>query len=185
MASNPPQSWSSRAHNGDKTAAIVCIVLAVVVVLMAVTYTAVSIQPRTTTTESADVQHSTGAKSLPTSVLQTFRLVTYEAKLDRREMDIEAGLTDMEAPGSVTVEKEDLELPEMAHCREGGGIATIGLTRMNVVGLPARVDQSECSICMHAFNTNDKIRVLPCKHDFHQACIDPWLVGFSGTCPVW
>jgi hypothetical protein len=160
-------------------------VLAVVVVLMAVAHTIISFQPRTTIRETAIVHPSTGGKGLPTSVLQTFRLVTFEAKTAGREMDVERGSTDMKAPGSVIVEKQELQVPEMARCREGGGIATTGLARTNVVGLPARVEESECSICMHAFNMNVKIRVLPCKHNFHQACIDPWLVGFSGTCPVW
>jgi hypothetical protein len=26
---------------------------------------------------------------------------------------------------------------------------------------------------------------LPCKHQFHPACIDPWLINVSGTCPLW
>jgi hypothetical protein len=29
------------------------------------------------------------------------------------------------------------------------------------------------------------VRVLPCNHSFHPACIDPWLLNVSGTCPLW
>jgi hypothetical protein len=27
--------------------------------------------------------------------------------------------------------------------------------------------------------------VLPCDHKFHPPSIDPWLIGVSGTCPLW
>ena len=42
-----------------------------------------------------------------------------------------------------------------------------------------------CSICTEDFGENDDIRVLPCSHIYHRYCIDPWLLGFGGTCPLW
>lgn len=41
-----------------------------------------------------------------------------------------------------------------------------------------------CSICTEDFTQGDDIRVLPCKHEFHPACVDPWLLDVSGTCPL-
>ncbi|KAF2834900.1 hypothetical protein M501DRAFT_989290 [Patellaria atrata CBS 101060] len=41
-----------------------------------------------------------------------------------------------------------------------------------------------CSICTDDFEVGQDIRVLPCKHKFHPACIDPWLLNVSGTCPL-
>ncbi|KAG9241767.1 hypothetical protein BJ878DRAFT_211273 [Calycina marina] len=41
-----------------------------------------------------------------------------------------------------------------------------------------------CSICTEDFMTGDDVRVLPCKHKYHPACIDPWLLNVSGTCPL-
>ena len=33
-----------------------------------------------------------------------------------------------------------------------------------------------CVVCMSEFQTREKIRTLrPCRHDFHQKCIDRWL----------
>ena len=44
---------------------------------------------------------------------------------------------------------------------------------------------TECSICTENFTVGEDVRVLPCNHQFHPACIDPWLVQVSGTCPLW
>ncbi|KAK5006811.1 hypothetical protein LTR16_005820, partial [Cryomyces antarcticus] len=41
-----------------------------------------------------------------------------------------------------------------------------------------------CSICTDDFEIGQDIRVLPCQHKFHPACIDPWLLNISGTCPL-
>ncbi|ROW06486.1 hypothetical protein VMCG_04300 [Cytospora schulzeri] len=41
-----------------------------------------------------------------------------------------------------------------------------------------------CSICTDDFTVGEDVRVLPCHHQFHPQCIDPWLVNVSGTCPL-
>nr|POE89812.1 receptor likey region, transmembrane domain- and ring domain-containing protein 3 [Quercus suber] len=41
-----------------------------------------------------------------------------------------------------------------------------------------------CSICTEDFELGQDQRVLPCNHRFHPACIDPWLLNISGTCPL-
>ncbi|KAH6900164.1 hypothetical protein B0T10DRAFT_17699 [Thelonectria olida] len=41
-----------------------------------------------------------------------------------------------------------------------------------------------CSICTEDFTVGEDVRVLPCRHQYHPACIDPWLVNVSGTCPL-
>jgi len=51
---------------------------------------------------------------------------------------------------------------------------------------PVKPDQenSGCSICTDDFEKGQDVRVLPCNHQFHPACIDPWLLNVSGTCPL-
>ncbi|KAI4355498.1 hypothetical protein L6164_004264 [Bauhinia variegata] len=45
-------------------------------------------------------------------------------------------------------------------------------------------DQTECSICLTAFEEDDCVRQLSsCKHMFHKVCIDQWLSFHSG-CPI-
>ncbi|RMJ21113.1 RING finger domain protein [Aspergillus sp. HF37] len=41
-----------------------------------------------------------------------------------------------------------------------------------------------CPICTDDFVKGQDIRVLPCNHQFHPDCVDPWLVNVSGTCPM-
>lgn len=42
-----------------------------------------------------------------------------------------------------------------------------------------------CSICTEDFKVGEDVRVLPCNHQYHPVCIDPWLINISGTCPLW
>ena len=50
---------------------------------------------------------------------------------------------------------------------------------------PATDVAPSCSICTEDFAMGEDIRVLPCDHKFHPACVDPWLLNVSGTCPLW
>lgn len=55
-----------------------------------------------------------------------------------------------------------------------------------VVGAEADNENNlSCSICTEDFVKGEDIRVLPCDHKFHPACVDPWLLNVSGTCPLW
>ncbi|XP_053966725.1 E3 ubiquitin-protein ligase goliath [Anastrepha ludens] len=45
------------------------------------------------------------------------------------------------------------------------------------------MDSDCCAICIEAYKPSDCIRVLPCKHEFHKNCIDPWLIEHR-TCPM-
>jgi protein-arginine kinase activator protein McsA len=44
---------------------------------------------------------------------------------------------------------------------------------------------ARCSICTEDFIDGEDIRLLNCAHIYHQRCIDPWLLNFAGTCPLW
>ncbi|KAF4627481.1 hypothetical protein G7Y89_g10674 [Cudoniella acicularis] len=48
----------------------------------------------------------------------------------------------------------------------------------------AREGELGCSICTEDFIAGEDVRVLPCQHKYHPACIDPWLLNVSGTCPL-
>lgn len=45
-------------------------------------------------------------------------------------------------------------------------------------------DIDQCYICLSEYEEADKIRVLPCHHEFHMACVDKWLTEIHGVCPL-
>jgi hypothetical protein len=46
-------------------------------------------------------------------------------------------------------------------------------------------EPASCSVCTEDFLDKEHIRILPCAHIFHRHCVDPWLLSFGGTCPLW
>ncbi|KAF8539706.1 hypothetical protein BDD12DRAFT_78808 [Trichophaea hybrida] len=47
------------------------------------------------------------------------------------------------------------------------------------------LSQNQCPVCLEDFEQGQEVRVLPCQHNFHPDCIDPWLLNVSGSCPLW
>ncbi|XP_047162677.1 receptor homology region, transmembrane domain- and RING domain-containing protein 2-like [Vigna umbellata] len=41
-----------------------------------------------------------------------------------------------------------------------------------------------CAICLEDYCVGEKIRILPCCHKFHAACVDSWLTSWRTFCPV-
>ena len=55
--------------------------------------------------------------------------------------------------------------------------------------LPSRIQASasaDCAICLDPIRAGDEIRALACKHEFHAACIDKWLLRSTAktSCPL-
>ena len=40
----------------------------------------------------------------------------------------------------------------------------------------------ECSICLCEYEEGQMIRMLPCRHGFHQKCVDQWLASHTTCC---
>ncbi|KAF9123688.1 hypothetical protein BGW39_008777 [Mortierella sp. 14UC] len=47
-----------------------------------------------------------------------------------------------------------------------------------------RFTNDMCAICLDEFSDGEEVRTLPCHHEFHCECIDPWLTRKSSTCPL-
>jgi hypothetical protein len=45
-------------------------------------------------------------------------------------------------------------------------------------------DPAECAICLEDFVDDDQLRIMPCRHEFHITCIDPWLTTRKRFCPI-
>jgi len=52
----------------------------------------------------------------------------------------------------------------------------------------AREDDSECVICYDIMNDYNSKKLNPCRHRFHNHCIDNWIyserTGTGNTCPM-
>lgn len=45
------------------------------------------------------------------------------------------------------------------------------------------METESCAVCLEQYNNNQCLRVLPCLHEFHRDCVDPWLL-LQQTCPL-
>lgn len=65
------------------------------------------------------------------------------------------------------------------------------LSSCEVKALPAVTYKSRetsvtdaCAICLESYEVGEKLRVLPCHHDFHAVCVDKWLTTRRSFCPI-
>ncbi|NXF08566.1 RN215 protein, partial [Smithornis capensis] len=79
--------------------------------------------------------------------------------------------------------ERDAELDLKQHIRQR--LLTLK-TRRYHPGKPLRSQACEidsCAVCLDQFHKSQWLRVLPCSHEFHRDCVDPWLL-LQQTCPL-
>lgn len=62
-----------------------------------------------------------------------------------------------------------------------GQIAALPLARISAA--TCAEDCPNCAICLVDFLAGEKVRRLPCGHDFHSGCVDTWLRR-NKKCPL-
>ncbi|CAG8890990.1 unnamed protein product [Penicillium egyptiacum] len=130
------------------------------------------------------------ARGIARAMLDTIPVVKFDDKND----DVEAAKRDVE----MTMNSEDRE-----HSQPQDDGHTTGLSTPRESEMPTPDDNERptptapeaktempdagnfsCPICTDDFIKGQDLRVLPCNHQFHMECIDPWLMNVSGTCPL-
>jgi E3 ubiquitin-protein ligase RLIM len=79
-------------------------------------------------------------------------------------------------------------IDQFFHLNEGDHNQPTGLTKQQIDNLAVRdFDANDapktCTICVAEYTEGNKIRILPCSHEYHVHCIDRWLFENS-TCPI-
>nr|POF18543.1 receptor likey region, transmembrane domain- and ring domain-containing protein 3 [Quercus suber] len=140
------------------------------------------------------------AQGLARAMLDSLPIVKVGEQENSKPGDVELGSADTQnqaAENSASTESSArVALPEIATggsdaaspkaqsaVQEESGIAAAAAAESSAV--PEHSHENEgCSICTEDFELGQDQRVLPCNHRFHPACIDPWLLNVSGTCPL-
>lgn len=90
-------------------------------------------------------------------------------------------------------ENEDSEIEEEEEESEDEGLTPTTINSLKLVIYNNKItnkmesnyenDCRNCSICIKDYENGEKIRYLPCKHSFHQMCVDYWL-SLKNSCPL-
>eukprot|EP00249_Psilotum_nudum_P023316 c28828_g1_i1 orf=672-1274(-) len=46
------------------------------------------------------------------------------------------------------------------------------------------IESASCAICLENYIGGENLRILPCRHQYHASCIDPWLTIWRPFCPL-
>jgi len=130
------------------------------------------------------------AKGLARAMLETLPIVKFgdpePAKPGARDIELEDGNNSVHDPPRDTDATGALKtIPTGAVVESGMNESTQGTSVRSGQEPVVKDGELGCSICTEDFTTGEDVRVLPCKHKYHPACIDPWLLNVSGTCPLW
>jgi hypothetical protein len=130
------------------------------------------------------------AKGLARAVLDTLPIVKFGNQTPAKP-DPELELESTEAHDAAT-QRTASRLSETrrsdtvtAAAGDTDAVSAAARTSSSPEGAGGEASDQQCSICTEDFKVGEDVRVLPCKHQFHPACIDPWLINVSGTCPLW
>lgn len=125
------------------------------------------------------------ARGIAQAILDTIPIVKFGEREPAVVKDIELASTDQveSKNGAVTTTTaDDRKTIDADAVSIRSGIAAESPRTSQVAGQAD--DMPGCSICTDDFEAGQDMRVLLCDHKFHPACIDPWLLNVSGTCPM-
>ncbi|XP_028805769.1 receptor homology region, transmembrane domain- and RING domain-containing protein 2 [Neltuma alba] len=80
------------------------------------------------------------------------------------------------------------ERPQASRVREFHGMSSRLVKAMPSLIFTAVLEDNctsmTCAICLEDYCVGEKLRILPCCHKFHAACVDSWLTSWRTFCPV-
>lgn len=136
-------------------------------------------------------------KGIESYMLESIPVIMYRASLESDDQDelSKAGKSTSAGPGYDPVEAAVTAQAEVAQGESPVRNLNVSIknidtsinedTAQAVERKGSRQDTKTCSICTEDFVEGRNVRILPCRHIYHRRCIDPWLLDFAGTCPLW
>ncbi|PGH27358.1 hypothetical protein AJ80_00836 [Polytolypa hystricis UAMH7299] len=106
-----------------------------------------------------------------------------KAPTDRSQATAPAMLAVQQTPGPGNTSRGDTE-PRPRTSEDAAPIGPATSPEPQAPSLESGTGTLVCPICTDEFVKGQDVRLLPCTHNFHPECIDPWLVNVSGTCPL-
>jgi Ring finger domain len=214
MATASPTVDSTNVR-GSKAAVPVCMSVGLVGIIIIVGWLVHRRAPTIIVPTSAvypGTRRELGRKDIASYILKSIPVVRYNAMQQLNDLEQATGPGDSaihtyplgkEVPTMADSDKSTHACPKAAviaradEPREGRIIKDPGTSGYNIeMPLVANASQTtkrsesyqkplSCPVCVEDFLESDNVRILPCGHAYHQHCIDLWLLGFAGTCPLW
>ncbi|EEA24760.1 hypothetical protein TMatcc_007861 [Talaromyces marneffei ATCC 18224] len=134
------------------------------------------------------------ARGIARAMLETIPIVKFG---DNKDDGVGAAKRDLEMASSTHTRESHDATPELSPTHEAAEpqpdadvtasttppIAAAAATPVATTR-DMEVGNNNCPICTDDFVKGQDVRLLPCNHQFHPDCIDPWLINVSGTCPL-
>lgn len=199
------QSSSSSPSRMTRTATAVSLILALILIIIFAAWFTQRMRPSTAPVvyrsrvqrrEIQDIER----KGIDSLVLETIPIVKYSMgiqSMDQRRASRNGGSYLLPLSSPPSTRKKVLEKTGLATVKEDTTSKNLELSDSchksppethipsNRSQISPHDEASECPICTEEFRERENVRVLPCTHIYHRRCIDPWLLQFAGTCPLW
>jgi hypothetical protein len=198
MATAPAPGMAARTGSNNRTVITIATLVAILAAVVLLALFAKRRDPRYRL-EQLHLQnelrrsgHRRRRKRIEKDVIAPSRLaqipvLRYDALSERqtKSLDLEKGHADGEIWNwSFARSQRELKAMQLAISNQSMNLAEKEEVRDRKAS-ESTLEVQECSICAEEFGHGEPVRMLPCGHAHHKNCIDPWLLGFSGTCPVW
>ncbi|EXJ74796.1 uncharacterized protein A1O5_01492 [Cladophialophora psammophila CBS 110553] len=117
------------------------------------------------------------AKGITRAILDTIPIVRFADKTDIELESVEQGNADINMQNQEDIAGQTIK------CSSDDSTSA-AMTESHSARALDGERCLKCSICTEDFSIGEQVRVLPCFHKYHPACVDPWLLNLSSTCPL-
>lgn len=139
------------------------------------------------TFSSENIGHSKMEERKISNIGETFEITDIvEEEKSRCDKNSEDKLGDKDGKNAIDISLNPLETMEtkiaapLVRMKSGFSLSP---TQAPVPSTVYQRDDDPCTICLDHWLEGDLIRYLPCSHQFHVRCLDPWFLRIEAVCP--